>query len=156
MTAVPTKTAPQASLTFHHCAAPSSDLHCHSATTRTDNFENPLTAPSPSPRSTETRFLQARVCIKAKVTSPLCGATQPSENPLPPSSKFRLRSRSGIGQSRIAIAVKARSKGILEGKARTHALRDEHHDVRRGMAVPVGGADQCRQPVPASFLHDHV
>lgn len=33
---------------------------------------------------------------------------------------------------------------------------DAHHDVRRGLVVPVGGADKCRQPVPASFLHDHV
>lgn len=29
-------------------------------------------------------------------------------------------------------------------------------DVRRGMVVPVGGADQCRQSVSTSFLHDHV
>jgi len=83
--------------------------------------------------------------------------TQPPENPfLPPSSKLRLRSRTAIERSRTVIAVTGSRKGILERKARTHALPDKRHDVRRGMAVPVGGIDQCRQPVSASVLHDHV
>lgn len=30
------------------------------------------------------------------------------------------------------------------------------HDVRRGMAVPVRGPHQCRQPLPPSLLYDHV
>jgi len=149
------KTAPQASLTFHHCACtfvrPLPTAHHTTIASRTLS--------PPTPHILVTLDLKSRTLesvLKPRSRQP-SACTQPPENPFPaPSSKLRLRSRSALERSRTVIAVKERSKGILERKARTHALPYHRHDVRRGMAVPVGGTDQCRQPVSASVLHDYV
>jgi hypothetical protein len=149
----PTKTAPQASLTFHHSAAP---------------FVWPLITPAPRPiasRISKPLVLHLLVAPEFDFRN-LKSASKPrSRHPSAkhlafgktfPCSELRPKNSSKATTYCTRSQCKDRRKGILERKARTHALPDARHDVRRGMAVLVGGTDQCCQPVSASFLHDHV